>query len=226
MGRLQFLKSLTAISPGMRFNKVGEKVVISQKNENIGFIYSFPNTDFKFEGKVASFIDYKEFVSILNMLSATSDMTQDKDNHRYITFTDPDQNIKISYTLSNDTIDLSTGPLDFTWGSTDAFIDFEPSEFTKIKRFISAISAEKIRINIAKGVCTLTCFRDKKGDNIEIKYAVDSQASFEYVITADFFTLVPEGTARLNLKKEGMLQLSYKFADDVSLSVITGIIEE
>ena len=227
MSRLVYLKSLAGISPSMRFNTVGDNIIVSQKNENVGFIYSFPKADFPFEGSTASFLDYKELVAILNMLSSNCEMTQDEDNRRYITFIDAEENIKVSYTLSDDNVDLSTGPLSFDFGAIDASVALTTQDFSKIRKFISAVSAEWVDVHIKSGSCTLKFFRDKKGDCAEMTFAVDDpRVAIDYVITSDFFTLTPEGTCSLDFKSEGIVRLKYNTAEGTNLAIITGIREE
>ena len=226
--RLLYMKALAAICPSMRFNKIESKIVCAQRGESTGFIFSFPKTDFDFSGNTASFQDYKEFISILSMLSPDSDMSQSAEDARYLTFTDSTQNIKVNYTLTGDKVDLSCGPTNFNFGAPDATIEMTAAEFSKIKKFISAVSAEKIKITVKEKVCTLKCFQDSKGDSVVLKYPVTGTAKdIDYVTTADLFILPPENDISLNLAVDGRIQLAYKNLEkDVSLSIFTGILEE
>jgi hypothetical protein len=221
-----YLKSLSAISPSIRFNTIKDNIVVTQKNENIGYIYSFPKSDFPFEGTTASFIDYKELVSILSMMSVNCDMTQDPQNLRYITFNDAEENIKVNYTMSDDDIDFSTGPLKFDMGLVDASIELSIGDFSKIKKFINAVSAEKIDIKIKSGTCTMKFFRDKKGDSCEMKFAVESTETIEYTITADFFILTPDGSVTLDFRKDGIIRLKYNMPEGIAFQIFTGIMED
>lgn len=219
------LKDLTQISKSMRFNKVNGKIIVSQKNENLGFIFSFKEEDFPFKSNKVGFIDYREFISILSMLSKNAEIIHDE-NSKYITLSDPDQNIKVNYNLTADSIDLSTGPLEFNIGSKDAIIPISKSDFIKIRKFIDTISAQHILITVTPDKCKMKFYRDKKGDNFEMSFDSTSTKSFKYVTTADLFGFAPEGNVDLELDAAGIICMKYKLENENSLEIFTGIEEE
>ena len=206
---LDLVKDLSPINPCIIFDKDEDNVIIKRSDASNSIIYTLeaPKDNFNFEAEDIAFYNYPEFHQILSVFDEPK-LIESAENRITIS----EKQSKINYRISDsEVIPKVQGEGHFE--SPDCEFTITVEQLDKIKKMIGLISSEKIRFKVTKDSEDVICdfFNLSHSNNWEKPYSLDSisEETFELIISAKIFTLMPRNSYVISIKEDGIVKLNY-----------------
>ena len=202
------IKTLTAISPGIIFNRDAEakKIIINRTNKSrsIYFKVEAPEEYFSFEGDKVAFTRFAEFHQLMEAFG-TSTLKQ-KDNKMVIETPIG----KIYYLLSNP-ISLAKAPSKITVPDPDITFNLSIAALGELKKINALLLAKLAKISIVEKGITIKITNSERDNSFEKPFTPETCAEdikdFEFPIWSEIFSKIP---ANMNYKVS-IYQRGYAF---------------
>jgi hypothetical protein len=214
---LDLVNRLTTINTQIIFEKENDKVLVSRFNpaKSIAYQLRVPKESFDFaEDKIAMY-NYPGFYQLFSVCKTP--VINQTENTLIIA----DGKSKINYLLSN-LENIQVGPKKNTFADPTVSFDFTEEEMKNIRKMISLIQADYVKFIIKDNNLTVKLFNNSHDNSYEKEIELKTKATenFEMIINSEVFTIIPENPYTIDIKKEGVIRISY-VKDNIDLKIYT-----
>lgn len=223
---LSIVKDLTAISPGIIFNKDGDKIVITRTNKgrSIFFKLEAPLSYFEFEGDKIAFYNFAEFYQLLNAFGAAK--LSQKDNKLII-----ESSIgKINYFLSAPET-LTKSPSKINISDPDIIFNLSQDGLAQLKKVDKLMNIKYSNISYTSGAVTFRLFNNIHDNSFERIYTPETISfpdlkDFEFPIYSEIFSkLISEIDYKVSIFNKGFIFFACK-KEEIDLLAVTSRVKK
>jgi len=216
---LSLLNDLCAINESVIIKKEEKKLLIQRTNNAKSVAYRLimePNS-FNFDGDTVAFYKFPEFFQLLSCFD-TPELHQS--NEKLIISKDKS---KINYLVS-DAETLMKGPSKIRFDNPESTFELTTSDMKELKKMIGILAAKNTKISCSSSAVNITLYNNNHDNSFSKGYSAKSSEEFEYSISSDIFTLIPEGDYIVEVIKAGIVRFTLK-RENISLEVFTAQID-
>jgi hypothetical protein len=218
---LDLVNSLTTINTSIIFEKENDKVLVSRTNpaSSIAYQLRVPNSNFDFSGDKIAIYNYPEFYQLFS----TCKVPVIDQNEKSLVISEG--KAKINYILSN-IENLVPGAKAVKFTDPTVSFDLSHEEMKNIRKMISLIQAEYIKFTVKDNTIIIKLFNNSHNNSYEKELDIKDKTkeNFEMTISSEVFTIIPENQYKIDIKKEGIIRISYE-KEGTDLKIYTAEIE-
>lgn len=218
---LSLINELCSINESIVILKTDGQLTIQRSNnaKSIAYRLILPDTSFNIDGDSVGFYKFPEFYQLISCFN-NPNILQATDNKLII---EKDKS-KINYLLS-DVETLSKGPKKINFGESDAKFVLNTAELKELKKMVGLLTAKNIRLDVSGNSIDVTLYNNNHDNSFNRVYDCESTETFEYSISSDILTIIPEGDYTIELVKSGIVRFTL-IRENVSLEIFTASLNE
>lgn len=220
---LGLVNSLSVINEAVIFEKDEDgNVFINSANPGEEIIYQFsaPQNHFDFDGDECAFYNYPEFY---NLLTTYEKPTMVQDGMDVVI---KEKKSEIRYRLTDpEGVEQVFTEVEFE--DPDAVFTLTKDQIKELTRIINKITGEVINLAVDGDVITIKISNPKHKNSWKNEYELTESTDEKYDmnISADIFTVLPDGDYDVSILSDGLIRFVLKTEDelkDVKVEIYTG----
>lgn len=222
---LSVISVMSKVNPKVMIEYVEDKMVVKCKSSDslIAYHLEAPKDHFGADGDYIAFYNYPEFYSLVDSFEGPSLSS----NENSITI--KKNNTKVNYRLSDESV-VKVATFKKITVDPDYKIELPASIMASLKKFISIIKAEKVKLSFVDGKAEIKVYNEYGADTTESVPASlfdgKSDKNFSLIIHANTFDYLPGGDYSASVDSNGLIEFEYHYSDEISLKIYTSEIEE
>lgn len=223
----ELIKSLTAISPGIIFNKNAEskKIIVNRTNKgkSIFFKVEAPESYLTFEGERIAFYNFGEFHQLINAFG-TSKLSQ-KENKIIIESAIG----KINYILSEPGT-MAKSPSKVNLTNPDIVFNLSADGLAELKKINGLMNAKYANVSNVAGTLTLKIFNTVHDNSFDKTFTPETISptaeDFDFPVFSEIFSKIPTGiNYKVSIFHTGYVFLSFQ-KDEIDFLAITSRVKK